>query len=208
MDTVPIETAEVSVTPGPSGKTVLLVAALAASTILLTWRARVLETTLATQNEEPQLVGTIAPDFTALTLNGRTVSLKDFRGKKVIISFWASWCAPCRLEMPVLTEFYEKNHVPPNDFELLAVSIDEDSKEAANFASAEKLKFPVLLDSGRRIADAYEVGGIPTMFILDENGKITHGHVGFDMGLQFRLISELGIKEKRPEGGAIGGAGH
>ncbi|HUO25283.1 MAG TPA: TlpA disulfide reductase family protein [Candidatus Aquilonibacter sp.] len=192
-----------------SAKTLLAIVVLAAFTVLVTWRAHVLEVTLEAQSEEPLLVGKIAPAFSALTLDGRSVSLADFRGKKVVVSFWASWCAPCRLEMPILAEFYKKNHVGANDFEILAVSIDEDPKEVMKFASAQKLNFPVLLDSERKIADAYGVDGIPTLFVVDENGKVAYGHAGFDMTLQFQLTRELGIKELKPgEGASDGSAGH
>lgn len=132
-------------------KTILGLVALAALTILLTWRARLIERTLEREREEPALVGKLAPDFSASTLDGRTVTLADFRGqKKVVVSFWASWCGPCRLEMPGLIKFYKDHHNASSDFEILAISIDEDIKEAADFATVQKLNFPVLLDPGKR----------------------------------------------------------
>jgi peroxiredoxin len=141
-----------------------------------------------------------APDFSALTLDGRTVSLADFRGqKKVVVTFWASWCGPCRMEMPSLIQFYKRNHSDASDFEILAVSIDEDPKAAANFATAMKLNFPVLLDSSKSVANAYGVEGIPTMFVIDKAGKVIYGHAGFDATMEFRLANELGIKPKSAE---------
>jgi peroxiredoxin len=178
--------------------------------LFITWRARILETTLKSDDEQPALVNRPAPDFSATTLDGRTVSLADFRGqKKLVVSFWASWCGPCRLEMPALAKFYRTNHTASSDFELLAVSIDEDPRDAADFATAQKLIFPVLLDPRKKIADAFEVEGIPTMFIIDKDGKITYGHLGYDLAIEYRLMRELGIKDKTiAKGGIDGGASH
>ena len=185
---------------------VLGIVALAAFTVLITWRAYVLEGILQRQSREPALVHQPAPEFAVSTLDGQTVSLKDFHGqKKVVVSFWASWCGPCRLEMPELTEFYKQNHNASSDFEILAVSIDEDPQAAARFAAANKLNFIVLLDPKQKMAEAYQVEGIPTMFVIDKDGKITYGHMGYDTAMSYWLKRELGIKEKKPEEGAADG---
>ena len=196
--------------PGPSAKTVAGLLLLAAFTIFITWRARVVERTLQEQSEEPALVDKPAPDFSAATPDGRIVSLADFRGqKRVVVSFWASWCGPCRLEMPALTKFYQDNHTASSDFEILAVSIDEDPRNATAFAAAQKLNFPVLLDPLQKMAKAYEVDGIPTLFVIDKDGKITNGRIGYDLGLEWRLKIALRIRDqKRTEGAADGNAGH
>ena len=205
MDTIAIKNVGAE-SPGPSVRTVLGIAILAAFTVLMIWRAEVLETTLEREREQPSLVDTLAPDFSASTIDGRTVSLADFHGqKKVVVAFWASWCGPCRLEMPALTKFYRSNHTASSDFEILAVSIDEDPKAVNDFATAQKLNFPVLLDPGQKMASAFDVDGIPTMFVIDKRGKITYGHVGFDMNMNFSLIRELGIQQKKSTEGAIDG---
>ncbi|HKF23938.1 MAG TPA: TlpA disulfide reductase family protein [Candidatus Angelobacter sp.] len=208
MDTIAIKESHEPLRPGLSFKAILGLIALAALTILLTWRARIIERALQGEREEPALVGKTAPDFSASTLDGRTVSLAEFRGqKKVVVSFWASWCGPCRLEMPGLIKFYKDHHDASSDFEILAVSIDEDTRDAADFATAQKLTFPVLLDPRQKIADAYQVEGIPTMFIIDKDGKIISGQIGYDMTMEFRLAGMLGIKEKKArEGASDGGA--
>jgi peroxiredoxin len=184
--------------PRLSAPAVLGVVVLALLTILLTWRASILETALQRQSEQPELVDKPAPDFSALTLDGRTVSLADFRGqKKVVVSFWASWCGPCRLEMPSLIQFYKTNHRDTSDFEILAVSIDEDPKAAADFATAMKLNFPILVDPDQKIANAYQVEGIPTTFVIDKDGKVIYGRAGYDATMTFQLASELGIKDNK-----------
>jgi len=195
MDAIPLNDAPSSV-PRLSARAIAGVVVLAALTILLTWRARLLEVHLQSEREQPALVDKQAPDFSAQTLDGHTVSLADYRGrKKVVLSFWASWCGPCRLEMPGLIKFYKKNHTAESDFEILAASIDEDTKSAEDFATEQKLNFPVLLDPRQRVANSYGVDGIPTMFIIDKDGKVIYGHAGFDMAMEFALARELGIKE-------------
>ena len=200
-DTLALNTVQASGRPKLSAPAILGIVILAALTVLLTWRASILEATLERESEQPELVDKPAPDFSASTLDGRTVSLADYRGQKnVVVTFWASWCGPCRLEMPTLIEFYKNNHTDSSDFEILAVSIDDAPKEAADFASAMKLNFPVLFDSGKRIANAYSVEGIPTMFVIDKAGKVIYGHAGYDATMQYQLARELDIKEKTTGG--------
>jgi peroxiredoxin len=209
MDTVALVNSQAPDRPRLSPAALIGVAILALITILLTWRSGVLETTLEQQDEQPALVGSPAPDFSALALDGRTVSLADFRGrKKVVVAFWASWCGPCRLEMPSLVKFYKENHSDSSDFELLAVSIDEDTKAAEGFAAVEKLMFPVLLDPRQKMASAYDVHGIPTMFVIDKAGKVIYGKAGYDMTMEFRLAGALGINPKTETGGADGNSSH
>lgn len=201
MNTLALNDAQGPVRPRLSATAILGIAVLVIFTVLITWRASLLETKLQRESEQPELVDKPAPDFSALTLDGRTVSLGDFRGqKKVVVTFWASWCGPCRMEMPSLIQFYKRNHSEASDFEILALSIDENPKDAATFASAMKLNFPVLLDSSKAVANAYGVEGIPTMFVIDKAGKVIYGHAGFDATMEFRLANELGIKPKTAEG--------
>ena len=126
---------------------------------------------------------------------GTKVALADYRGKKnLVLSYWASWCGPCKVELPELREFYRQHHKADADFEILAISIDEEKADAEKYVATEKLPFPVLLDPYSRVADSYTVGAIPTMFVVDKSGKIIYAHTGLDQVMQFQLMRSLGIK--------------
>jgi len=169
------------------------VVALAVFTVFITWCAKQIETRLVHADETPSLVGKSAPEFSLQSLDRGQVSLADYRGKKVVVSFWASWCGPCRLEMPELRSFYQRYHKNSDKFEFLAISLDENRGDAASFAIAEKLPFPVLLDPNSEAAKAFGVTGIPTMFVVDESGKIAFGHIGYDATVEILLAHELHI---------------
>jgi peroxiredoxin len=173
------------------------VAVLVLFTVFITWRAKRLEENLLDRNPASELVGKAAPEFALPAMDGRNVSLQDYRGKKkLVISYWASWCGPCQIELPLLRDFYRKYHKEDSDFEVLAVSVDEDRYAAASYARKENLPFPVLLDPNSKTADAYSVDGIPAMFVVNKSGKIMSAKVGLDQAMEVRLASELGIEMK------------
>jgi peroxiredoxin len=169
------------------------IAALAAFTVFITWRAKKLETSLTGGTTTAVMVDKQAPAFSLPSLSGKEVSLSDYRGKNVVLSFWASWCGPCQMEMPDLRAFYEKYHNDNSNFQILAVSLDDDRADAAKFALDEKLPFPVLLDLTKQAENAYNADAIPTVYVINAEGKIVYGHVGFDPTLEFQLARVLGI---------------
>jgi peroxiredoxin len=174
---------------------VAAIAVLVAFTIFITWRVKRLEKSVLSRTSASVMIQKSAPEFTLAALNGDTVSLADYRGKKtVVVSYWASWCGPCKVELPELREFYQRYHKADANFEILAISIDEQKADAEKYAEAEKLPFPVLLDPQNKTAEAYSVEGIPTMFVIDKDGKIVHAHVGLEQAMQIRLMGELGLK--------------
>lgn len=109
----------------PSAGTTAALVALALFTILITWRAKLLDTRIASTDKTVEMLHKPAPGIALTALDGRHVSIADFRGKKaLIVTFWASWCGPCRMEMPVLRDFYQKRAQAKTDFEILAISLD------------------------------------------------------------------------------------
>lgn len=184
----------------PPAVAVLAIVALAVFTGWITWLAKGLETRTGGADRAGEMVHKPAPAFALPSLDGRTVSLAEYRGKKrVVVSFWASWCGPCRMELPVLRAFYQRMHKPDSDFEILAVSIDTDREPAESYATEAKLPFPVLLDASWKTSDAYLVSGIPTFFVIDKDGKVIFAHTGFDPGLEILLAHELGIQNYTPD---------
>jgi peroxiredoxin len=187
----------------PPVTAVAAIVVFAAFTIFITWQAKRLETAFLRRAEMPALVQQTAPDFSLTSVDGRTVSLADYRGKKkLVLSFWASWCGPCRLEIPALQSFYERHRQDSNQFEILAISIDEERAPAEAFATEMKPPFPMLLDLTGKTATAYHVESIPAIYVVDESGKIIYGHVGYDMTLVTQLEGELGLKTDSKDAGA------
>jgi len=122
--------------------------------------------------------GKMAANFTLTSLDGKTVTLSKLRGKVVFLNIWATWCGPCREEMPSIEKLYEKLRGNPG-FVILAVSQDSDGKAAvAPFMAKYGFKFPVLLDPSNKVGDAYDVSGIPETFIIDQQGRIVAHHLG------------------------------
>lgn len=120
-----------------------------------------------------------APDFTAKDLSGREVKLADFAGKTVLIDFWASWCVPCRKEMPFLIELY--NDLKERNFVILAVNVDDDPQKVDKFFRDIKMtpSFPVIFDPESNLPPLYELEKFPTSFLLDKNGNIIETFAGF-----------------------------
>src|SRR5258707_15384714 len=116
----------------------------------------------------PQLIGKGAPDFTLTGTDGKAYRLKDYQGKLVVLNFWATWCAPCRLETPLL----QKTYARLQNAGLVIVGIDqaEDVAPVNSFVKEFSLTYPILLDSDLTTTQAYGVVGLPTSFFLDSKG--------------------------------------
>jgi peroxiredoxin len=118
-----------------------------------------------------------APDFNLMSLDGRSVRLRDLRGKLVLLNFWATWCAPCLHEMPSMERLYQT--FKPTQFILLAVSMDRQGAEVARpYADKLKLTFPILLDPASQVARQYGVRGLPTTYLIAPDGVLLGAVVG------------------------------
>jgi peroxiredoxin len=118
-------------------------------------------------------VGAAAPDFQLWDLNGNPVTLSGYRGKVVFINFWATWCGPCRVEMPAMEALYRE--FGRREFEILAVSTDQQGVAVTRpFRDALGLTFPILHDSDFRVGVAYGARTLPMTFLVDRRGIITH----------------------------------
>lgn len=115
-------------------------------------------------------VGSIGPDFTLKNLDGTEQALTDYRGKGVIIHFWATYCPPCKKEMPYLEKAYQK--YKGQGVELVAVNVAEPTLLVNQFVSRKKLTFPILLDREGIIAEQYQVHNLPITFFINSKGKI------------------------------------
>ncbi len=127
---------------------------------------------------EPLTVGKPAPDFSLPDLNDKTVRLSDYRGKVVFLNFWATWCKPCREEMPSMEVLYKS--FERDGLVVLAVSIDRvtTKKDIPPFVNSMNLTFPVLVDSWGQTDKRYKLMGVPETYIIDQNGILREKVIG------------------------------
>ncbi len=120
--------------------------------------------------------GDMAPDFSLQDLNGETVKLSQFRGRPVLINFWATWCGPCRLEMPEIEAAYQTYQ--KQGFAVLAVDVQEPPEDVRAFVEELRLSFVPLLDTAGTVFDLYQVRALPTSYFIDRQGRISAVHLG------------------------------
>ncbi len=123
-----------------------------------------------------------APDFTLHAMSGPNLRLKEQRGRVVMVNFWATWCGPCRQEMPQLNRLYEKYR--SSGFVLLGVNVDDDAGKAAEVAAKLGVTFPVLLDTDKTVSKLYDVSTMPSTVIIDRDGKVRYVHRGYLSGYE------------------------
>ena len=125
---------------------------------------------------------TTAPDFTLHAMGGPNLRLQEQRGRVVMVNFWATWCAPCRQEMPHLNRLYEKYRGA--GFVLLGVNVDDDTGKAAEVAAKLGVTFPVLLDTQKSVSKLYDVSTMPSTMLIDRDGKVRYVHRGYLAGYE------------------------
>jgi peroxiredoxin len=121
-------------------------------------------------------VGEPAPGFSLVDLQGKTWDLSELGGQVVFINFWASWCPPCKEEMPSMQRLY--GSVPGESFKMLSILYKDEPASGGELAAALKLTFPVLIDPGDRTAQAYGLTGVPETFIVDKEGVLREKYIG------------------------------
>jgi peroxiredoxin len=123
-----------------------------------------------------------APDFTLPSVSGPNLRLQEQRGRVVMVNFWATWCGPCRVEMPHLSRLYDKYR--GSGFVVLGVNIDEDPRKAASLASQLGMSFPVLLDTDKKVSRLYDLSTMPSTILIDRDGRVRYVHRGYRDGYE------------------------
>ncbi len=141
-------------------------------------------------------IGARAPLFTLPDLNGRTISLEQFKGKVVFLDFWAPWCIPCKEELPELDTLLKK--YGEEGFVVIGMSVDTSDKDVLTFLKKVPLSVHILIDKKNEVSDAYRVSSLPTGFIISRDGIIEYRHRGFDKGLLPVYEKEINALLKQP----------
>ena len=130
-----------------------------------------------------------APDFTLKSQKNGNLKLSELRGKVVLINFWASWCGPCRQEMPVLDELYR--HYRSLDFTILGVNVEQNSDDAKSLLKDVPVTFPILFDTENKISKLYDVKGMPSTILVDRDGNIRYVHMGYQAGAEAEYQTQI-----------------
>src|SRR3954462_102637 len=146
-----------------------------------------LSATLAVLLSPPLASGAVAPqssapDFTLKSMSGPNLRLAEQRGRVVMVNFWATWCGPCRQEMPQLDRLYQK--YKSSGFVLLGVNVDEDVRKATDVAAKLGVTFPVLLDTDKAVSKLYDLSTMPSTVLIDRDGKVRYLHRGYLAGYE------------------------
>ncbi len=127
-----------------------------------------------------------ARDFTLKSNQGENIRLSDLRGQVVMLNFWASWCGPCRQEMPILDKMYQR--YASVGFNLLGINVESDPKKADKFLKERPVTFPILYDTTKKVSEQYKVAAMPTTVLIDCDGNIAHVHKAYKAGDEKKYI--------------------
>jgi thiol-disulfide isomerase/thioredoxin len=130
-----------------------------------------------------------APKFQLTSMAGKPISLDSLKGQVVMINFWASWCGPCREEMPVLEKLYAK--YKPMGFTMIGVNVEPDSKLAAEWLKATPVTFPILFDTKSEVSKLYQVSSMPSTVIVDRKGNLRWMHRGYKAGAENEYLDQI-----------------
>jgi thiol-disulfide isomerase/thioredoxin len=146
---------------------------------------------LASDGNCQEKIGSSAPNFDGKTIKDKEIQLSDYKGKVVLIDFWASWCPPCREEMPRLIDFYDSHKNPK--FELIAINIDDNKENMQHFLDDlfPEPDFPIVTDNNQKIPPLFNIEAMPTTIFVDKKGIIRFWHNGFKKSYVDDFNSEL-----------------
>ena len=130
-----------------------------------------------------------APAFTLASRAGQDVSLAQYKGQVVMLNFWASWCGPCRQEMPLLESIYKKYN--KMGFTMIGVNVEPDSNAANEWLKATPVSFPILYDRDSKVSKLYDVAGMPSTVIIDRSGKLRVLHRGYKPGDENEYLDSI-----------------
>jgi peroxiredoxin len=134
-------------------------------------------------------VSSPAPDFTLRSVDGPNLRLNEQRGRVVMVNFWATWCGPCRQEMPHLNKLHDKYR--DAGFVLLGVNIDDNARAATDLAAKLGLRFPVLLDTDKSVSRLYDLGSMPATVLIDREGRVRYLHRGYREGYELSYDQQV-----------------
>jgi peroxiredoxin len=138
---------------------------------------------------DPLRNGAPAPAFELASNAGKSVRIADYRGQVVLLNFWASWCGPCRKEMPILEQMHKQ--YKSKGFTMVGVNVEPDSSEALGFLKATPVSFPILFDKDSKVSKLYAVRGMPNTVILDRKGNVRYVHRGYKPGEENEYLNQI-----------------
>jgi peroxiredoxin len=127
-----------------------------------------------------------APDFTLKSLEGSNLRLEEYRGQVVLINFWASWCGPCRQEMPLLDRLHHRYE--DTGFAVLGVNVEGEVAPAQGIVDKTNVTFPILIDEGQKVSDMYNLQAMPTTVVVDRDGVVRYIHPGYKPGDEAKYV--------------------
>ncbi len=143
----------------------------------------------ATSLASSGLEGQTAPDFALKSATGENLRLSEYRGDVVMVNFWATWCGPCRQEMPLLDELYSR--YGRVGFSLLGVNIDDNPAKAMDMVAELGVSFPVLFDSRKEVSRMYDVQAMPVTVLIDREGTVRYVHLGYKPGYEEKYLDQI-----------------
>lgn len=147
---------------------------------------------LSSTNLSAKAISGEAPNFTLKSNSGKNIKLSELRGQVVLLNFWASWCGPCRQEMPELDKLYSKYN--KLGFTILGVNVEEDATDALKIIKDDKIRFPILFDSENSVSKLYNVVAMPTTVVVGRDGNMRYLHRAYkpgDINIYKKWVKEL-----------------